>query len=101
MPLVVLLLTFAILSGLFSAIKVWKRARTQGERALLSRIGLFSAAGVLFIGALLFRLPIKYLLLALPPVFFVIVITNKVFHSARQRVRQTPPADIETMKRLN
>lgn len=101
MRLVVLLITFALISGLFSALKAWNRAQSRGERSLLMRIGLFSVAGVLFIAALLCRLPIRYLILALPPVFFVIVIANKVFQSAKQRVRQAPPADIKRMKRLN
>ncbi|MEY5027151.1 MAG: hypothetical protein RLZZ244_2679 [Verrucomicrobiota bacterium] len=97
-----LILTAALAGGLVSLVRLWRRASSRGERWLLARFSLFSFMGCLFLGALLFRLPIKYLLLALPPVFFVLVLCQKVLQSAHRRAVQKPAApDLDRMKRLN
>ena len=101
MPFVLLLMAAAIIAGTFSAVRLWKKAGSTAEKSLLTRIGLFVLAAVLFGAALLCRLPLRYLLLTLPPLFFVLVISQQIFNAARRRVRSNRTPDIERMKRLN
>lgn len=101
MVLVFLLVGFPVAFALHSAFKAFSQAKSKGERSLIVRIALFSFLSILFVGALLLRAPIKYILLAAVPIFFLTAVANRVFDAARKRVRQTPPPDIERMKRLN
>lgn len=100
MILVFALIGAALVSALFSAIRAYLRAQSRKERSLLIRIFLFSTLAVLFCAALLARVPLRYVVLAAVPLFFIAAVTSKIFESARRRSQRPDCIEVETIKRL-
>lgn len=101
MPPVVFILIFlaAVGFGILAPFLDARRSRSQQERSVALRLTLFCwLLGLLLAGALIF-LPNKSRVLMLAPVFFLAVITGRVWKNARRRARLD--VDIERMKRVN
>ncbi len=101
MLLAVLILLAALFCGMISVRRFLARFPSNSQRSWLTRVGLFSFFGLLFLGVLIAPLPIKLRILALVPAFFLIAVASRVFRSAKERVEGTRPPNIEKMKRLN
>ena len=101
MYLAIFLILFAVCYGLFSIFKFWFKLQSRAEKSLISRFAIFALIAVSFVLVLFSQIPKKFVFLALAPVIFLGSIFYRSFTQARQRLRKTPTADIERMKRLN
>ena len=76
---------------------------TAIQRSWLVRLSLFAFCGLLLLGLVLVPLPNKHRLVALVPIFFLIVAFIRVFKSGKARVRSAGRSspDLDRMKRAN